>query len=293
MTLQPTETTVPHDSDPAPFDNRDLSSRIYQVLRREIFQGQLRPGFRLSLDDLAERFGVSVSPIRDALRLLAADGLVELRSRRGAFVTQPSPSDIQAAYQFRAILECAAVDWVLAAGPPAWEVLRSHIEAMPATMTSETPADYMTYSHHDEGFHKTIVSTIGNNKLAETYAGLLRFTLIARMLHRATSQRATKTLAEHHAILTALTAGDAPTAREAICTHLHNACDYLVRRGDDLADGTNHEQSESGGTDLGMPKQRRGVRQRATPRRSGRPIGTPRSCDEQTAELARRHAEAE
>ncbi len=103
MTLPSPEPTVLHDPDLAPFDNRDLSGRIYQIVQRDIFQGQFLPGSRLSLDDLAERFGVSVSPIRDALRLLAADGLVELRSRRGAFVTQPSRSDIQEVYQFRGI----------------------------------------------------------------------------------------------------------------------------------------------------------------------------------------------
>ena len=90
MTLPAAANPASPDLPAAAFDNRDLSSRVYQVLQQDILQGQLPPGARLSLDDLAERFGISVSPIRDALRLLAADGLVELRSRRGAFVTQPS-----------------------------------------------------------------------------------------------------------------------------------------------------------------------------------------------------------
>src|SRR3954465_15288742 len=110
MTLPAAANPVSPDLPVAAFDNRDLSSPVYQILQRDILQGQLPPGARLSLDDLAQRFGISVSPIRDALRLLAADGLVELRSRRGAFVTQPSPVVIQEAFQFRAILECAAVD---------------------------------------------------------------------------------------------------------------------------------------------------------------------------------------
>src|SRR5215208_1879342 len=120
------------------FDNRDLSSRVYQVLQQDILQGQFPPGARLSLDDLAERFGISVSPIRDALRLLAADGLVELRSRRGAFVTQPSRAVIHEVFQFRAILECAVVDYAIAAGAPVLTALRAHVQAMPAPMGGDT-----------------------------------------------------------------------------------------------------------------------------------------------------------
>src|SRR5215216_557844 len=130
MTLPATSVRRSPDLPTAPFDNRDLSSRVYQVLQQDILQGQFPPGARLSLDDLAERFGISVSPIRDALRLLAADGLVELRSRRGAFVTQPSRAVIEEVFQFRAILECAAVDWVIAEGAPVLTELRAHVEAM-------------------------------------------------------------------------------------------------------------------------------------------------------------------
>jgi DNA-binding GntR family transcriptional regulator len=226
------------------FDNRDLSSRVYQVLQQEILQGLLPPGSRLSLDDLAARFGISVSPIRDALRLLGADGLVELRSRRGAFVTQPSRQDIEEVFQFRAILECAAVDAVIAAGTPVLDVLRGQVEAMTATMVGETHADYLTYIQHDQGFHRTLVEAMGNGKLLESYASLAGFTLIARMLHRSESHRAMATLAEHRAILEALAARDAEAARAAIRTHIEHACADLVRRGDVLAQAADGEQVE-------------------------------------------------
>jgi DNA-binding GntR family transcriptional regulator len=220
------------------FDNRDLSARVFQVLQREILQGLLPPGSRLSLEVLAERFGVSVSPIRDALRLLAADGLVELRSRRGAFVTQPSREIIQEVFQFRAILECAAVEAVISGGPETIAALRAQVEAMPATMVGDTHADYLTYIHHDQVFHRTLVDAIGNGRLSDSYASLASFTLIARMLHRSGSHRAAETLAEHRAILDALAARDADAARAAIRAHLERAGADLVRRGDELAHAT-------------------------------------------------------
>jgi DNA-binding GntR family transcriptional regulator len=239
--------TIPAAPDPpsASFDNRDLSSRVYQVLQQDILQGQLPPGARLSLDDLAERFGISVSPIRDALRLLAADGLVELRSRRGAFVTQPSRAVIHEVFQFRAILECAAVDYAIAAGPPIFAALGAQIEAMTATMVGDTHADYLTYIRHDQAFHRTLVEAIGNGKISESYASLASFALIARMLHRSESHRATATLAEHQAILTALIAKDADAARAAIRAHLDHASMDLVRRGDALATAADGAQYET------------------------------------------------
>jgi DNA-binding GntR family transcriptional regulator len=207
-------------------------------LQREILQGFLPPGSRLSLEELAERVGVSVSPIRDALRLQAADGLVELRSRWGAFVTQPLHAVIQEVFQFRAILECAAVEAVISDGPEFIDALRVQVEAMPATMVGDTHADYLTYVHHDQVFHRTLVDAIGNGRLCDSYASLASFTLIAHMLHRSGSHRAAETLAEHRAILDALAAGDAGAARAAIRAHLDRACADLARRGDELAHAT-------------------------------------------------------
>lgn len=240
----PADSDIP-DDESVTFDNRDLSGRVYQVLQREILQGKLPPGTRLSLDELAERFRISVSPIRDALRLLAADGLVELRSRRGAFVTQPSRVVIQEAFQFRAILECAAVDAVIAAGPAVLETLRGHVAAMTETMVGETHADYLAYIAHDQSFHRTLVETIGNGKLLESYVSLASFTLIARLLHRSENHRATATLAEHRVILDALAAGEAETARAAIRAHLEEACTDLLRRSDALTSAATRGEEEA------------------------------------------------
>ena len=86
MTLPAAANAASTDLPAAVFDNRDLSSRVYQVLQQDILQGQLPPGARLSLDDLAERFGISVSPIRDALRLL----MVSSNCARGVEPSSPN-----------------------------------------------------------------------------------------------------------------------------------------------------------------------------------------------------------
>lgn len=244
MTVPSATNAGARDAARGAFDSRDLSVRVYQVLQQDILDGLLPPGARLSLDDLAERFGVSVSPIRDALRLLAADGLVELRSRRGAFVTAPSRAVILEACQFRAILERAAIDAAIAVGAPLLAQLRAHVEAMPATVVGDTHTDYMAYLRHDQAFHQLLIDAVGNRMFSASYVGLSSFTLIARMLHVASSHRATETLAEHRAILDAIAAGDAGAARAAIDLHLQHACDDLLRLVDAVAPANEGEPND-------------------------------------------------
>lgn len=207
-----------------------LADQICEVLKRQILSGQLEPGRRLSLEEFAARFGVSVTPIRDALRLLAAEGLVELIPRRGAFVTRPCWDGLQEIYQMRQIIECAAVDAVIANGQEVLPVLQSLLEQMAATNIGESHADYLTYIQLDQRFHQLMVDCLHNRRLSETYAGLGSHTLVARGLYSATHQRASETLAEHRRILAALQAGDRQGARAAIGDHLHNGLSELLQR---------------------------------------------------------------
>lgn len=208
-------------------DRRDLSDQVYQVMKREILSGRLVPGDRLSLDEFAQRFGISVTPVRDALRLLAADGLVELLSRRGAFVTQPSWGHVEEVYQIRAILECAAVDATILRGDPALQELQDLVEQMAATNAGESHSDYLAYIRLDQRFHQFIVDCLENRRLSEIYAGLGSHSLVARALYSASDQRASATLVEHGAILSALQEGDVDAAQAAIRVHLQSATDEI------------------------------------------------------------------
>ena len=118
----------------------DISNRIYQALKRMILRGQIVAGQRLSLEEYARHFGVSVTPIRDALRLLAADGLVDLYQRRGAFVTQPSEEQVREGFQVREILEHAAIGHGMH-NDLALDEMEQLIDAMAATTVGEAHTD--------------------------------------------------------------------------------------------------------------------------------------------------------
>ncbi len=211
-------------------DRRDLSDRVYHVLRTEILSGKLAPGQRLSLEEFAQRFRVSITPVRDALRLLAAEGLVELQPRRGAFVTQPTLSQVEEVYQTREILECAAVDYAIQQGPGALAELEQLVEQIQATTVGESHSDYLAYVRLDQRFHQSLIDCVGNRKLSEIYAELRSHTLVTQALYSAADQRATDTLSEHEAILASLRRGDAEAARAAVRTHLQNAKSEIARK---------------------------------------------------------------
>ncbi|HOG47610.1 MAG TPA: GntR family transcriptional regulator, partial [Anaerolineae bacterium] len=81
-----------------------LSDRIYAILKGKILQGSLPPDEHLPLEQIARNLGVSTTPVRDALNLLAADGLVEWIPRRGAFVTKLSLQTVEEVFQIREFL---------------------------------------------------------------------------------------------------------------------------------------------------------------------------------------------
>ena len=204
-------------------DRRDLSDRVYQVLRHDILSGKFAPGQKLPLEEFAQYFRVSITPVRDALRLLAADGLVELLPRRGAFVTQSSTRSVEEVYQVREIIECAAVDFVIQKGCPALDELQSLIDRIAATNVGETHSDYLAYIQLDHKFHQFIVDCVGNQHLSEVFSNLRSHTMVMHALYSAPDQRATGTFQEHESVLSALRAGDADEARAAIREHLRNA----------------------------------------------------------------------
>src|SRR5918996_6401711 len=94
---------------------RDLLRRsttaetVAQMLRNEIQRGQLPPGTRLRQNEVAQRFGVSTTPVREALALLQAEGLVRIDPHRGALVFHPTVADLRESYEIRGALESLAV----------------------------------------------------------------------------------------------------------------------------------------------------------------------------------------
>ena len=192
------------------------AQRLRQRIEDEIVSGELALGSRLDENQLALRFGVSRTPIREALLQLAATGLVQAKPRRGAIVSAPEPHLLLA--MFEAMAEIEATCGRLAAR----RLVREDGEALQAALAGCRAAMEDTESYYAENyvFHAVVYRASRNAFLAEQALSLHRRLAPYRRLQLRVRQRLPQSLAEHEAIVAAILAGDEAAAAEALRGHV-------------------------------------------------------------------------
>ncbi|MFD2183296.1 GntR family transcriptional regulator [Rhodoplanes azumiensis] len=209
---------------------RAAGRTLTEILRREleeaIVKGTLAPGDRLEENDIAQRYGVSRTPVREAFRLLGADGLVEQKSRQGVVVRKISIATLLEMFQVMAELEglCAR----LAARRIAPARLRD-LEAIHARLTAAGhESDVERFYAVNQEFHELIYDAARNGFLAEQVRQLRN--RVAPFRRRVTYKphRFDKTLVEHEAVLAAIRAHDADRADVLMRDHVNLLGDDLV-----------------------------------------------------------------
>ena len=214
-------------------DFSQLSEQIYCKLKEEILRGNLRAGQRLSISALAEMFGVSATPVRDALRQLSADGLLEMQPRKGTFVREFNPRNIQEIFEIRRIIECAAAEKLIQPSNHVEELvakmegLASEIQSL---QVEDQSLDYSGFSDLDVSFHQCIVDLLDNQQMTEIYKDLRWSVQVIRCLFYTDQQRTDETLLEHDAIVQAFRERNVSRAKTAIREHLNAAEANLLRQ---------------------------------------------------------------
>ena len=221
---------------PTPLELRPLQQQIHDNLLGKILRGELGPGAKISPPDIAASLGVSVTPVRDAVNLLAAEGLVRVRPRRGTIVTPMSGDDVAELYEIRLMIEPAAAELVAerATDPEiaGIRLLADRLESSPATgRDTVTDLDlYLAELSVDADFHTELVRAAGNRRLASLYAGLRPHVLVARInfptMHRSRPDRR----GEHLRVVEGIEARDGARARAAMTEHLQHALGDALRR---------------------------------------------------------------
>ncbi|WP_017591814.1 GntR family transcriptional regulator [Nocardiopsis potens] len=205
------------------------SEVAYAALRDAIRSGELAPGERLLLQDLAGRLGMSLTPVRDALRMLAAHGLIEQRANHGAVVAEFTPERAEEVYRLRTVLEPMAAE--LAARNATGERLAEMEAALEVLDRAVDDGRENDIADLNARFHRAIYSASGSPYLQE---------FIDRLWNGVPYQaislagRARDSSRQHHAIMDALRAGDAPAAAEAMRAHIAEAAERTLsqlRRG--------------------------------------------------------------
>ncbi|HZR94642.1 MAG TPA: GntR family transcriptional regulator [Gaiellaceae bacterium] len=224
-------------------ERRALVDKLAATLQARVLSGELPSGSRLRQEALAEEFGVSRTPVREALRKLQAHGLVELEPNRGALVRALTPPEIRDAYEVRAELEGLAAELAceriqheqidaLHGAQREFRRALEHTVAARARGAGSSAREIDRWGRANDVFHQKILEASGNVVLLQTIAHLHRS--FPRDLSRTVLGESTKLLesnvGEHEAILGALERHDGAQARELMVAHVRNAGRLVVLR---------------------------------------------------------------
>jgi DNA-binding GntR family transcriptional regulator len=207
---------------------RSLTSaeRALDTLREDILRGTLPAGARLGEVELADRLGVSRTPVREALSRLAAEGLVELVPNRGARVASWTVDELEGVFALRSLLE---PQLTALAVPHASAADLDALEELAAEMVDLGDRDLDGLVPLNRAFHGRLVELAAAPALATALAGAVHSPLVARNFHAYDAASLHRSLAHHAEIVAALRAGDPEWARAVMTAHIHNARAVMVR----------------------------------------------------------------
>lgn len=201
----------------------NIRDEVYRILHERILTHEYPPGFRFDLSQLENQLGVSRTPLKEALHRLQAEGLIEIRPRRGTYVIKLDPHDVAESFDVRRILECAAAE---IAATAASEAELGQLGSIAAEMSRLlVSAEYQRivagYIALDRQFHRYIVGLAHNKRLIEMWHQLdthVQIARVRRQFDRSDSLKYTET--EHEAILQAFTRRDPPALVKALAEHI-------------------------------------------------------------------------
>lgn len=202
-----------------------LDERAYLALREMIVHGTLQPGEQLVQEALAERLGLSRTPLRKAIATLAQEGFVEMTSRGAAFVRSFSDEELLSIWEIRAVLEG------LVSRTAARKAKPQHVAYLRALITSAiehvTPRDWSVYQQADKEFHGYIAAIVDDPLLMRI---LDAYQILSISLAQGLLRPPHETLPEHLEILDAIDARDPERAERAMVQHIRASMLYLKLR---------------------------------------------------------------
>ena len=229
-------------TDPGP----SKADQVHAQLKEEIELGELAPGTSLSELSLVERTGASRTPVREALRRLAAEGLVDLTPRLGARVSRVSAQSVRDLFEFRQLLEPVAIRQATGTAAADAEVRRTFTAMRTefARIQRRVPSQARSRAFYElaDRFDWAIIDATRNEHLRRTIAELRPHTARLRNLSHVDPQRVDVSVAEHLVICDAVLRGDADEAADRTAEHLARSVATIFR---------NLAQGPGAGLDLG------------------------------------------
>ncbi|MCM2475527.1 GntR family transcriptional regulator [Rhizobium sp. CG5] len=196
-----------------------LTALVTERLRQAIIDGEFHLGESMSEDRLAALFGVSRSPVREALKALEFAGLVEVRPKRGSFIFDPSIEDVEELCEFRLITETqACILSMRRSADPFTASLQAIVDAMAEALAT---GDDRGYARADTAYHKSFFAFCGNRLVQDSYQlAEARIATIRTILTAPNKEQRELSFSEHRLILEALRKRDWDRFNELMGEHV-------------------------------------------------------------------------
>ncbi|MDB5510634.1 MAG: transcriptional regulator, GntR family [Enterovirga sp.] len=203
--------------------------KAYEAIRTAIASGAFRGGMHLRAADLAERYGVSRTPVREALRRLHAEGLVEFFANRGAYVSCWSQSDIEEVFALRTVLEGhgAELAAVRLSAEDAQQLERL-ADDMDELAGNGPGRDLQALAAANGEFHRIIVSAAANRRLRAMISGLVEMALVTRTFGFYSEADLVRSMTHHRELIAAFSARDPAWAGSVMRSHIRAAHHVFV-----------------------------------------------------------------
>lgn len=206
---------------------RGLFQQAYDEIRRRILSGELRPSSVLSEHQLAASMQLSRTPVREAIKRLEQEGLVQSLPNRGTFVTELSAHDILEIYQIRERLESLAAH--IAAEQMTPEEIRALEQEITLTQACIDEGRMTDAFAADIRFHKLIIAVTQNERLSTVLATFDDQMYRVRALLTQSSERLKTSFEQHRTIVERIQAHDGPGAERMMEEHLRSTCEWAMR----------------------------------------------------------------
>ena len=199
-------------------DEPTQTERLAEEIAESVLSGEFAPGLRLDETMLAERYGVSRTPVREALRQLASTGLIDVKPRRGATVASATSAQLEVLFAAMAEIEATCARLAAMSMTPIERRRLQSRHAMMAALVERDERDLYTAANID--FHSLIYAGAHNQILTEFAIGLRRRMAPFRRAQFRTEGRISRSHVEHGAVVRAIESGDAAAAHAAMFHHM-------------------------------------------------------------------------
>ncbi len=213
--LRPVADPSPRTAAARPLSPRALYQDVAERLRQAIFSRELEPGAWIDELKLCADYGISRTPLREALKVLAVEGLVTMKVRRGAYVTEMSRDDVAQVYHLLALLESDAAGRVAS---HADDAQRAELVALHERLEKQVRQRDAFFAAN-EAFHMALLQIAGNRWATQTVTDLRKVMKLNRHHSLFKQGRLADSLAEHRAIMAAIAARDASAAAKLMQAH--------------------------------------------------------------------------